>query len=393
MGAKLTVIIPCKNERENIGACIASAQQVADEVLVADSGSTDGTLEITRRLGCRIIEREYGTSGEFKNWAIPQAAHEWVFILDADERITPELATEIRRTLSEPEHDGYWVYRRNRFMGHPIRFGPWRNDRCLRLFRRDLGRYVGPTDHAEVKLVSGTVARMEERLIHYTCSSYSQYLPKLSRYAEVQARIWQEQGRAASWQQLLLRFPLRFLQGYVLRLGFLDGLAGLQVCVLVAYLSWLKQACLWQLERGRDWRDVEEREVRVPLALPVIEADQSIEGTAAASGAGNDMQATQTRQRSLREIRRRLTPAWLRTDAQRLRRNIFFRRMGIQRCYTPPIITRDPTLTVRSSLPFVVAHELLTNPRLTFLQIGAFDGVGDDDLRQLILRTDFVGCL
>ena len=85
---KLTVIIPCKNEREHIGACIRSAQQVADEVLVADSGSTDGTLEIARELGCRIIEREYRTSGDFKNWAIPQAAHEWVLILDADERMT-----------------------------------------------------------------------------------------------------------------------------------------------------------------------------------------------------------------------------------------------------------------------------------------------------------------
>src|SRR6476659_2680585 len=113
---KLTVIIPCKNERENIRVCVASARQVADEVLVADSGSTDGTLEIARALGCRIIEREYGTSGDFKNWAIPQAKHEWVFILDADERITHELADEIRAAIGEPKHDGYWVYRLNHFM-------------------------------------------------------------------------------------------------------------------------------------------------------------------------------------------------------------------------------------------------------------------------------------
>src|SRR6478752_10802211 len=105
MSSKLSVIIPCKNERENISACVACARQVADEVLVADSGSTDGTLEIARSLGCRIIEREYGTSGNFKNWAIPQAAHEWVFILDADERITRELAEEIRAAIGEPKHD------------------------------------------------------------------------------------------------------------------------------------------------------------------------------------------------------------------------------------------------------------------------------------------------
>jgi hypothetical protein len=161
--------------------------------------------------------------------------------------------------MAAPEQDGYWVYRSNHFMGHPIRFGPWQNDSCLRLFPRDLGRYIGPTDHAEVELSSGTTGRLRARLTHYTCTSYSQYLPKISRYAEVQARIWREQGRRPRLRHLLLRFPLRFLQGYVLRLGFLDGLAGLQVCVLVAYGSWLKQAYLWQLQCGRDWRELDSR--------------------------------------------------------------------------------------------------------------------------------------
>jgi SAM-dependent methyltransferase len=255
---RLTVIIPCKNERENIRACITSARRVADEVLIADSGSTDGTLEIARQLECRIIEREYGTSGDFKNWAIPQAGHEWVLILDSDERITAELAAEIRRELAAPRHDGYWIYRRNHFLGHAIRFGPWKNDRCLRLFRRDLGRYVGPTDHAEVELSRGSVGRMRERMLHYTCTSYAQYLPKLARYAEVQARIWHEQGRRTGIGQLLWRFPLRFLQGYVLRLGFLDGLAGLQVCFLIAYLSYLKHAYLWQLQNTRPPQELDD---------------------------------------------------------------------------------------------------------------------------------------
>jgi glycosyltransferase involved in cell wall biosynthesis len=268
MSNKLSVIIPCKNERENISACVACARQVADEVLVADSGSTDGTIEIARVLGCRIVEREYGTSGDFKNWAIPQAAHEWVFILDADERITTELASEIRDTLVDPQRDGYWIYRLNQFMGYPIRHGPWGNDSCLRLFRRDVGRYVGATDHAEVELSSGAAGRLRERLIHYTFTSYKQFLPKVSQYADRQARIWKEQGRRVSHFQLLFRFPLRFVQGYVQRLGFLDGLAGLQVCVLVAYLSWLKQACLWELQSGRDPREVDADFERLPLSLP-----------------------------------------------------------------------------------------------------------------------------
>ncbi len=247
MDQSLTIIIPCKNEREHLAACIASAKQLAADVLVADSGSTDGSLEIARALGCQIVEREYRTSGDFKNWAIPQAANPWVLILDADERITPELAVEISRTLERPQYDGYRIRRRNHFLGHPIRFGPWRNDDCLRLFRCDAGRYVGPTDHAEVAIRSGQVGWLRERLIHYTCTSYDQYLPKLQRYAAMQAAVWHEQGRQASTLQLHLRGPLRFIQGYFWRLGFLDGLAGLQVCVVVAYLSYLKHARLWEL--------------------------------------------------------------------------------------------------------------------------------------------------
>lgn len=420
MSRKLTVIIPCRNERENIAACVASARPVADEVLVADSGSTDGTLEIVRRLGCRVIEREYGTSGDFKNWAIPQATNEWVFILDGDERITAGLAKEIRDELAAPRHDGYWIRRLNYFMGHPICHGPWGNDRCLRLFRRDAGRYVGPTDHAEVEVNGGKVGRLGERLVHYTCTSYSQYLPKLSRYADVQARLWKEEGLRPKLRQLLFRFPLRFVHGYVLRLGFLDGRAGLQVCALVAYASWLKQACLWQLQFGRDTRGLDCHALPFVSTAPGraggfelrdgcekeltpggtvgcrvdgsgIETKQLEADTGGASGTRRQVQAAA--RRSFREWRHRITPPWLRTDARRRRRNMLFRRLGYQRCFTPPILIRDKSLYVRSSLRYVVANELLTNPQMTFLQIGAFDGVGEDDLRELIHTYNLRGVL
>jgi glycosyltransferase involved in cell wall biosynthesis len=308
MSNRLTVIIPCKNEREHIRACVLSAQQVADEVLITDSGSTDETLDIARELRCRIIEREYRTSGDFKNWAIPQAAHEWVLILDADERVTPALADEIRTTLASPRHNGYWIYRANHFLGHPIRFGFWLNDRCLRLFRRDLGRYIGPTDHAEVELSSGNIGRLRERMTHYTCDSYEQYLPKLARYADVQSHVWHAAGRRTNWAQLLLRFPLRFFQGYVLRLGFLDGVAGLQVCVLVAYLSYLKHAYLWQLQNGRDWRTMKNHsataDARAPETLPVrlVRRDESAASKGGAHGTRDEqMRRNYPQHRDLRD--------------------------------------------------------------------------------------------
>jgi hypothetical protein len=142
----------------------------------------------------------------------------------------------------------------------------------LRLFRRDLGRYVGETDHAEVELSAGTVGRLRARMTHYTCLSYNQYLPKLARYADVQSRIWHAAGKRTRPWHLLLRFPLRFLQCYVWRLGFLDGMAGLQVCALVAYLSWLKHAYLWKLQNERNWRELESL---VPPASNDTSADRS----------------------------------------------------------------------------------------------------------------------
>jgi len=247
----LTVIIPCKNEREHIRACVASAQQVADEVLVADSGSTDGTLEIARKLGCRIIEREYRTSGDFKNWAIPQAGYEWVLILDADERLSPALAAEIRRVLANPRHDGYRVRRRNYFLGHALRYGPWRNDRCVRLFRRDLGRYEGPSDHGDVRISSGRVGQLAGWMDHFTFNSWEQWLRKLDRYSRVQAVEWHAAGRRTNYLRLLLTPPLRFLRDYILRLGFMDGAVGLQISWSSGIYSFMKQARLWELQRSR----------------------------------------------------------------------------------------------------------------------------------------------
>jgi FkbM family methyltransferase len=234
-----------------------------------------------------------------------------------------------------------------------------------------------------------SVGRLRERLTHYSCDSYTQYLPKIERYAIVQARLWQTQGRQARLRQLLLRFPFRFLQGYIWRLGFLDGLAGVQVCMLVAYASWLKQAYLWQLQRGRDWRPDDRKTFSVS---PVSRAPDSESADAVPLVSLSEPSPTLQR-RTFRELRHRLTPNWLTTNARRQRRNMFFRWLGIQRCYTPPIVTREPSMVMRSCLPFVVGHELLNNPRLTFLQIGAYDGVGDDDLRGLVLMHKLRGVL
>jgi glycosyltransferase involved in cell wall biosynthesis len=248
MASRLTVIIPCKNERRNIRPCIEAARLVADELLIADSGSTDGTLEIIGQLGgCRLVQREYVHSGDFKNWAIPQAACEWVLIVDADERVTPALAAEIRDLLATPPAcDGYWIGRNNYFLGRRIYHSGWGRDRVLRLFRRDEGRYVGDTDHAEVAVRSGRTGRLQSRLEHYTYWTYDQYFQKFHRYTTWQAGVWYRAGRRPSLSRLILSGPLRFLRAYVLQLGFLDGLPGFQLSVLQGFYSFMKQARLWE---------------------------------------------------------------------------------------------------------------------------------------------------
>jgi len=257
MREKLTVLIPCKNEDKNIRACIESALPIADEILVADSGSTDATMEIAHAMGCRIIEREYVHSGDFKNWAIPQASHPWVFILDADERLTPELVDEIGGVLSAPQYEAYEINRRSYFMGHPIRHGVWWPDRLVRLFRRQLGRFEGANDHALLILQSGRVGKLKADFDHYTFWNFQQYLPKVYRYASVQAQLWNQNGRRSSWFQLVFRGPLRFFQSYILKLGFLDGMAGLLCSAMVGYQSFLKQALLWEIQHARPREEVD----------------------------------------------------------------------------------------------------------------------------------------
>jgi glycosyltransferase involved in cell wall biosynthesis len=256
---KLTVLITCKNERNNIARCIESVRGIADELLVADSGSTDGTLEyVLSRGDCRVIERDYRTAGDFKNWAIPQAKHDWVFVVEADERVTPALAAELRSALGEsPNVDGYFVTRRNHLMGRPVRYTDWGRDCVLRLVRRDLCRYIGPGDHQIAEVAGRRTAMLREPLIHYTMWSWAQYLQKLDRYTRVQAEQWHAAGRRPSWLRMLIGPPWRFFRDYVLHRGFLEGAVGLQLAWTSAFYAFLKQARLWELRYGLPQRVVE----------------------------------------------------------------------------------------------------------------------------------------
>lgn len=248
----LTVLIPCKNESHNIRACIESVRGLADEILVADSLSTDDTLDIVGRMGgCQIIRREFVDYSNFKNWAIPQASHPWVLIVDADERVTEPLAAEILATLERdnPSFDAFRMRRDNYFLGRRIRHCGWNRSMIVRLFRRDKCRYGAARVHEQLDVPRDRIGTLRGKLLHYTCTSLATWTDKQTRYATIWAEDHRAAGRRAGWLGILARPFLRFVQLYVFRGGFLDGTAGLIVCLSNMFYTFLKYAMLWKFER------------------------------------------------------------------------------------------------------------------------------------------------
>ena len=247
MREPLSVLIPVKNEIRNVAACIESSRW-AEEVVVVDSGSTDGTLEEARASADRVLEHEYVNSAAQKNWALPQLTHRWALIVDADERVTPALRAEIESVLADSARkDGYWIHRANHFLGKPIRSAGWQRDRVLRLFDRTKGEYEPLHVHAEVR-IRGRVESLREKLIHHTYRSLDAYFEKFERYTAWSAEDLKRKGVRASASRLLFRPWLRFLRMYVLEGGFREGRAGIVLCMLAAFSVFTKYARRWEDE-------------------------------------------------------------------------------------------------------------------------------------------------
>jgi glycosyltransferase involved in cell wall biosynthesis len=244
----LSVLVTTLDEADNLPDCLRSVRW-ADDILVVDSGSTDATVALARDLGARVLEHRYESAARQKNWALPFVRHPWVLILDADERVTPELAHEIRAVVEgDGPLDGYFLRRRSFFLGREIRHCGWDRDQVLRLFRAGRGRYDDRMVHETLQL-QGRSGRLRGRLQHYTYRSFGDYLERLDRYTARGAADRAAAGRGRSIAALVLHPPARFLRMYILQLGFLDGIHGLLVCTLAATSVWLKYARQWDPPR------------------------------------------------------------------------------------------------------------------------------------------------
>ena len=244
----VTVTIITLDESAHIAAAIDSAAW-ADEVLVVDAGSRDDTVAIARGAGARVTSREWTGYIDQKNYAASLASHDWIFSLDADERITPPLAAEIRGILAtEPPLRGYRVPRVTFHLGRWIRSTDFYPDFQTRLYDRRAARWQGQYVHESVK-VDGATGRLAAELQHYSYRDLRDHLDRINRYTSLAARQMHERGRRAGVLDLLLHPPAAFVRNYVLRRGFTDGAAGLTLSLVNSYAVLLKFAKLWELQQ------------------------------------------------------------------------------------------------------------------------------------------------
>lgn len=244
----VTVAIITLNEAEHIAAAIDSAAW-ADEVLVVDSGSTDDTVAIARAKGARVETRGWSGYVDQKNFAAERASGDWIFSLDADERIPPALASEVRTLLAdEPDCAGYRVPRVTFHLGRWIRTTDFYPDYQMRLYDRRRGRWQGRYVHESVT-VTGPTGQLETPLEHYSYRDLRDHLDRINAYTSLAARQMYESGRRTGAIGLLVHPCAAFLRNYVLRRGFLDGSVGLTLSLVNAYSVFVKFAKLWELQR------------------------------------------------------------------------------------------------------------------------------------------------
>jgi glycosyltransferase involved in cell wall biosynthesis len=249
---KITATIITYNEAENIRAACESVAW-ADEILVVDSQSTDATREIAAAGGARVIERAWPGFAAQKQFAAEAATHDWVFSLDADERVSEELKRSVLALRDADESrlaDGYRVARRSFYMGRWIRGGGWYPDYQLRFYRRTRGRWEGAHVHESVKMQPGArVETLRGDLQHFSVRDASHHHRMIGeRYAPLSALQMYERGRRTSPFKIATAAPLAFARSYVLKGGWRDGLAGLCIARFAAHHAFLKNVLLWEMQ-------------------------------------------------------------------------------------------------------------------------------------------------
>lgn len=245
---RLTAVVITRNEIRNIAHCLRSVA-FADEVVVMDSGSTDGTVEAARAAGATVIVApDWPGFGPQKNRALDAATGDWVFSIDADEQVSAALADSIRSAIHSGKYNAYTINRRSNYCGQYMAHSGWYPDRVVRLFRRDTARFSDDIVHERV-VTKGSVGRLEGDLLHDSMPHFESVIDKLDRYSTAGALALKEKGVKGSLAKALGHGWWAFMRTYVVKLGFLDGRLGLALAISNAEGTYYRYMKLWLLQR------------------------------------------------------------------------------------------------------------------------------------------------
>lgn len=238
----LSVILITKNEIKNIQACLESIKW-ADEIIVVDSGSTDGTQAVCQQFGCKLVHADWQGFGIQKQRALDLASHDWVLSIDADERVSDELKQEILGAIQQSEVDAYELPRSSSYCGKFIKHSGWTPDYVLRLFKREKAQFTEDLVHERI-VVQGDIERLTNPLIHYSFDNLEQVLSKVDQYSTLAAQQMYDRGKRSTIGKALLRGFWAFIRTYFLRRGVLDGKHGLMLAISNAEGTYYKYAKL-----------------------------------------------------------------------------------------------------------------------------------------------------
>jgi len=242
----ISAIILAKNEEKNIKACIAGLS-FCKEIIVIDDNSTDKTSEIAKKLGAKVIIHSLQNNfSAQRNFAMTKALYPWILFIDADERVTPGLKKEIAEKTMNPIADAYYIHRIDYMWGKLLKHGEVGNVYILRLARKDAGAWVGAVH--ENWITQGKTAELKSTLLHYPHVNTEEFLKEINHYSTIRSQELFEQKKHASYWDILTYPAGKFLHNYLLRLGFLDGIPGFVLAMLMSFHSFLVRTKLWQLQ-------------------------------------------------------------------------------------------------------------------------------------------------
>lgn len=258
--SSLTVLFTTFNEEDNIAAALDSVVEWAAEIIVVDSFSTDNTEGVVMRYeNVQFLQHIYFGPAFQKNWAIPLANHEWVLIMDADERVTPAMRLEIDEILrvvkiGDTSFDCFWIGFTHYFMGKKVRYSGWQNDKTVRLIKRDKCRYNQNRVHEEIRIEGLRVGQLENKFEHYTFKNIKHFVDKQMRYAAWSAEDKDATTGKITYFHLILKPFMRFFKHFIIKKGFLDGHVGFVISAVAAWSVFMRY--VFMLENRRQSKEI-----------------------------------------------------------------------------------------------------------------------------------------